>query len=54
MAEYGFKSVMFYLLGDEYQALRKYCFEKELKHSPFIRELVTRELRKEGYLKKEK
>lgn len=53
MTDYGFKGVMVHFTEDEYEALRKYCFEKRLKHSPFIRDLVTDKLRKESFLKKE-
>lgn len=53
MKDYGFTGVMVHFTREEYEALRKYCFEERLKHSPFIRELVADKLRKEGYLKKE-
>jgi len=36
-------------LEDEYGALRKYCFDKELMHSSFIKELILDKLKKEKY-----
>ena len=53
MKDYGFKTIAFYMKEEEYEAMRKYCFDERLKHSVFIRGLVTGKLRKEGYLKKE-
>ena len=53
MEDYGYKGIMFYLLENEYEALRKYCFDNRLKHSPFIRNQVVDKLKKEGYLRKD-
>jgi hypothetical protein len=49
MQELGFKTISVYLRPEEYQALRKYCFDKELKHSSFIKDLLLEKLKKENY-----
>lgn len=49
----GNKVVLLSLPPDEYQALRHYCFDNELKFAPFIRQILAERLRKESYLKKE-
>lgn len=53
MQELGYKAISLYLTPEEYQALRKICFDREITHSGFLRELLNKELKKEGYLKKE-
>ena len=53
MEEYGFKPVLLYLPQEQFEALRHYCFDKRLKFTPVIRDLLADKLRKEGYLKKE-
>ena len=54
MQELGYKTVSVYLLPEEYQALRKYCFDKEIKHSSFIKELILEKLKREKYYKERK
>jgi len=51
MQELGFKTISVYLRPQEYQALRKYCFDREIKHSTFIKELILEKLGKEKYYK---
>ena len=51
MTELGYRTVSVYLLPEEFQALRKYCFDKELRHSSFVKELILEKLRKEKYWK---
>lgn len=53
MEKYGFKGVMLYLREEEYEALRRYCYEKRLKHSPVIRGALATLLKKESYLAKD-
>lgn len=48
-----FNKVLINLPHDEFQALRKLCYERNLKHGPFIREMLAERLRQESYLKKE-
>jgi len=43
--------VSVYLKPEQYQSLRKYCFDKELRHSSFIKELILEKLKKEKYFK---
>lgn len=54
MKDYGFKQILAYVMPEEYEAMRHYCFDMRLKHSQFIRQLITDKLRKEGYLKETK
>jgi hypothetical protein len=51
MQELGFKTISVYLRPEEYQALRKYCFDREIKHSTFIKKLILERLGKEKYYK---
>lgn len=53
MKDYGFRLVGFYLKEEEYEALRKYCFDTRISHSQFVSGLVTDKLRREEYLKNE-
>ena len=41
--------VSVYMHLDEYQAMRKYCFDKEKKHSTLLKELLIEKLKKEKY-----
>ena len=41
-----------YLSNDIFQALRKFAFDKNKKYATYIRELLEKELKKAGYLKK--
>lgn len=45
------KSISVYVSQDIYQALRKYCFDKEIAHTEFFRQLLVEKLKKEKYLK---
>lgn len=47
MEDYGYKGIMVYILEEEYEALREYCFKKRLKHSSFVRDLIVKKLEKE-------
>jgi len=40
---------MVYILEEQYEALREYCFKNRLKHSSFVRGLVVDKLKREGF-----
>jgi len=54
MEDYGYKGIMVYILEEEYEAMREYCFKKRLKHSSFVRGLIVDKLKRERVIKKDR
>lgn len=48
MEDYGYKGIIVYILEEEYEALREYCFKERIKHSPFVRDLILEKFKREG------
>ena len=48
MEDYGYKGIIVYILEEEYEAMRDYCFNERIKHSPFVRDLILEKFKKDG------
>ena len=48
MEDYGYKGIIVYILEEEYEALREYCFKESIQHSAFVRDLIVEKCNREG------